>query len=261
MKNRLRFGLARDRSGVRSGSDWRSFRSGRLLVALAAAAVAVIAVSGAGAEPRHATAPPSAAGELTVAPQDALGVLNAMGISVPAQSCLANVSAAGCPPVTKIIIHPPVNTPGWVSFGPPPPAGTAPPSGIQASGETRSVQSIRSPKHAAEYDGTGCWTTATTPNVYSTASSTAQNVCNESGVSDQETWGQISRWQNNAWATMNDCYTNAPTDGWQSCTSTFDCYHPTVAYRYVGFANAYSVIYGVGYFGSHQSDTDYSVCY
>lgn len=200
-------------------------------------------------------------GPITVNPGQAAAVLKSMGISIPAQSCLARPFDADCPYVSKIVIQPPVVTSdpsAWVPFGPNPIAGSTPPG--SASPLHQRAFSARVPNRSHEYNGTGCWAHATTPTVTSTASSTAQNVCNESGVTDQETWGQISRFQNNTWTTMNDCYTNSPTDGWQSCTSTYDCYHPTVAYRYAGFANAYAVIYGVGYYGSNQSATYYSTC-
>jgi hypothetical protein len=80
-------------------------------------------------------------------------------------------------------------------------------------------------------------------------------------VIGQETWGMTSRWQDNRWATMADCYTNSPVNSLQQCTSTYDCLHPTVAYRYIGFVQAYADIAGVGYFGSGQSNTWYGYCY
>jgi hypothetical protein len=160
--------------------------------------------------------------------------------------------------VSKVVIQPPDTSQSGnpVQYAPGLPSGSG--SGGNGTG-SNGVTSGVARTHA--YTDTGCEVSATTPNVYTIAYTVAQNVCNQPGVTDQETWGSLNRWQDNTWEAMADCYTNAPTDGWQSCTSSFDCYHPTVAYRYIGYANAYAVEFGVGYFGSAQSATEYSDCY
>jgi hypothetical protein len=189
-------------------------------------------------------------GPITVAPDDALAVLQSRGIAVPAQSCLAKPHRPGCPPVSEVVIQPQAVGGGDVQYVP---SDAAPTSGA-------AQEKVNGVMRAYAY-ASGCYFNVTTPVVYYTASSTAKNMCSQIGVTDQETWGQVSRWQNGSWATMADCYRNSPLDGLQQCTSTYDCLHPTETFKYTGFVNAYAVVGGVGYFGSGQSGTTTSYCY
>lgn len=206
------------------------------IVILALSALIVVASAHGGGAP----AP------ISIPVDQAAAKIAALGFSVPSQSCLAQPHRAGCPEVHTVVIT--IGEPGAASTG-------------YGPVTTRSTQSA---KHVAYATGNACYSHAATPQVYNTASTVTQNVClSNVGVTDMELWGNIVRWSSSEgrWVTLNDCYTQRNTGGSQGCTATFDCYHPTVELEYMGEAQGYAVIGGVGYFGVNDSATVWDYCY
>jgi hypothetical protein len=188
-----------------------------------------------------------------VSADDALSVIEGMGHHVPTQSCLAQPRRRGCPKVSRVVIQ--VGVPGTAQTDYGPPATSPPPTLTQGAAPVAP---------SAASNANVCAVTASTPHVYSTASTTAQNVCQPGyPVTDMELWGNIMRWSSSdgRWYTLNDCYTQRHSDGWQSCTASFDCYHPNTELEYRGEGDGYVVIGGTGYFGTHDSASEWAYCY
>jgi len=182
----------------------------------------------------------------TIVPVDqAQAQLANLGIHIPPQSCLAQPTRPDCPPVSVVVISM-QREPGADSseYGP-----TASPA--------------RSGPQPEYGEADACALFASDPGVYTTAQSTLQNTCRSGvGVSHMELWGNLLRWNetDGRWYTLNNCYKSKSGSGTQSCTSVYDCYHPSTLRLYMGEAQGY-VVNGVGYFGVDDSNAIGAYCY
>ena len=91
-----------------------------------------------------------------------------------------------------------------------------------------------------------------------------ENHCTSGkGVTFMELWGDVTRYNaaDGRWYTLNNCHKSGlPLNLYQSCSASFDCYHPTTRRKYRNSASGYSVVKGVGYFGTHNSATVEQIC-
>lgn len=192
-------------------------------------------------------------GSVAVATDHAAAVLSQMGITVPAQSCLAQPKRPGCPAVDHVVITPSASDANPTVYGPAAAGGF---SQNENTGLRRRLQTAQ-----ASY---ACAVNASDPFVYDVAKTTGKNYCISGvGVSEMELWTDILRWSptDQRWYSLNECFTSRAGSGTISCTTSFNCNHPNTLRDYRGSAQGYAVLNGVGYFGTDYSNIVADYCY
>jgi hypothetical protein len=220
------------------------------LVVLAAASLVLLGGGIASAGP-----PPTPPGATVVSADQGAATARSMGISVPAQSCLGNPRHDGCPAFDWVVIQPPSadQATGARGYGP-----------LVTSRARRFVSTGRAYRPQAALTDQ-CAVIAHDPALYTTVTGYFENQClNYYGISDLELWGDITRWNatDQRWYTLNECYTQRHSSPWyQTCRTSYDCYHPYTLRKYRNVAQGFVIINGTGYLGVDYSNTKTDYCY